>query len=97
MDEQKETKKTGDTGDETLARFREIESQVFDGTHSTRDERNQADGVFRLVVLLLVVGIGIGLVVASVLVPSLSHLLIGGVVALLFGFIFYAIGNQVKK
>ncbi len=82
---------------ETPRATQEIVEQYADGKHSTRGGRNQADGVFRLIVLLLVVGAGLGMVVVSVLLPDLSHLLIGGVVALLFGFLFYTIGNTVKK
>lgn len=82
---------------ETPRTMQEIAEHYADGKQSTRGGRNQADGVFKFVLLMIIAGVGLGMIVASVLVPSLSHLLVGGVIALVFAFLFYTIGNNVKK
>lgn len=82
---------------ETPQRTKEIVEQYADGKNSTRSGRNRADGLFRGLVLALLGIVGVLMVLLSVFVSSLNHLLVGGVVVLLFGFLFYTIGSKVEK
>lgn len=75
----------------------EIAEQYADGKNSTRSGRNRADGLFRGLVLALLGIVGVLMVLLSVFVSSLNHLLVGGVVVLLFGFLFYTIGSRIEK
>lgn len=82
---------------ETPQTTQEILEQYADGKNSTRSGRNRADGMFRGLILLLLGVVGVVMVLLSVFVPSLNHLLVGGIVVLLFGFLFYTIGSKVEK
>ncbi|MDO4317133.1 MAG: hypothetical protein Q4C48_02890 [Lachnospiraceae bacterium] len=82
---------------ETPQSTQEIAEQYADGKNSTRSGRNRADDLFRGLVLALLGIVGVLMVLLSVFVSSLSHLLVGGVVVLLFGFLFYTIGSRIEK
>ena len=83
--------------EETPQTTQEIAEQYAHGRNSTKSGRNRADSLFRGTVLALFAIAGVGMVILSVFVPSLSHLLVGGVAVLLFGMLFYSLGSKVKK
>ncbi len=75
----------------------EISSSYSDGIHSTRDHRNHWDAVFYSILIIGFIVVGVGLLILSAVVPSMSNWMLGGILFALTGILFGYMNMKVKK
>lgn len=75
----------------------EITSSYSDGVNSTRDRRNSLDTVFYSILIIGFIVVGMGLLILSAVVPSMSNWLVGGILFALTGILFGYLNMKVKK